>query len=39
MAKFITAEVFNTALGSLENIPIVNVFNDYDAENGGTIIL
>ena len=39
MGKFITAKVFTTDLGFIENIPIVNVLYDYDAANGETITL
>ena len=37
--NFITIERFTTALGFIENIPIVNVLYAYDAENSKTIIL
>ena len=39
MGEFITAKVFTVALGSIENLPIVNFAYVYDAENDERIIL
>ena len=39
MGKFKTETGVNTSLGYIENLPISNVFYDYDSENGEMIIL